>query len=54
VSGARAPLLRLDGITRTYGSGDAAVQVLRGVDFGIEQGEFVAVMGPSGSASRPR
>ena len=49
MSGARAPLLRLEGITRTYGSGDAAVQVLRGVDFGIEQGEFVAVMGPSGS-----
>jgi putative ABC transport system ATP-binding protein len=49
VSEARAPLLRLEGITRTYGSGDAAVQVLRGVDFGIEQGEFVAVMGPSGS-----
>jgi putative ABC transport system ATP-binding protein len=49
VSEARAPLLRLEGITRTYGSGDAAVQVLRGVGFDIEEGEFVAVMGPSGS-----
>ena len=49
MSEARAPLLRLEGITRTYGSGDAAVQVLRGVGFDIEEGEFVAVMGPSGS-----
>ena len=44
-----APLIRLEGIVKTYGTGDAAVQVLRGVGFSIEQGEFVAVMGPSGS-----
>jgi len=49
VSEARAPLLRLEGIVKTYGTGDAAVQVLRGVGFSIEQGEFVALMGPSGS-----
>ena len=46
---AAAPLIRLEDITRTYGSGDATVQVLRGVSFSIGQGEFVAVMGPSGS-----
>ena len=46
---AAAPLIRLEGITRTYGTGDATVQVLRGVSFSIGQGEFVAVMGPSGS-----
>ncbi len=44
-----APLIRLEGITRSYGSGEARVQVLHGVDFSIAQGEFVAVMGPSGS-----
>ena len=44
-----APLIRLEGITRSYGSGEARVQVLHGVNFSIAQGEFVAVMGPSGS-----
>ena len=43
------PLIELTGITKTYGSGQAAFQALRGVDLVIEAGEFVAVMGPSGS-----
>jgi putative ABC transport system ATP-binding protein len=36
-------------ITKDYGDGDAAVQVLKGVDFHVKKGEFVAIMGPSGS-----
>jgi putative ABC transport system ATP-binding protein len=44
-----APLIRLSGITRTYGSGAAAFQALKGVDLAIEAGEYVAIMGPSGS-----
>jgi putative ABC transport system ATP-binding protein len=42
-------LIRLSGITKTYGSGQAAFQALKGIDFAIEAGDFVAVMGPSGS-----
>jgi putative ABC transport system ATP-binding protein len=43
------PLIALRGVTKTYGSGQAAFQALKGVDFDIAAGEFVAVMGPSGS-----
>ena len=42
-------LIRLTGITKTYGRGQAAIQALRGVDLAVAEGEFVAVMGPSGS-----
>lgn len=43
------PLIQLEGITKTFGSGDAAFQALKGVNMSIERGDFVAVMGPSGS-----
>jgi lipoprotein-releasing system ATP-binding protein len=42
-------VLRLDGITRDFGEGEALTQVLRGVDFTLRRGEFAALMGPSGS-----
>lgn len=42
-------LIELKGLTKVYGSGDAAFLALRGVDLHIHQGEFVAIMGPSGS-----
>ena len=44
-----AHVIELRAVTRTYGSGQAAVHALRGVDLRIGRGEFVAVMGPSGS-----
>ena len=44
-----APLIELHGITKTYGTGEAAFEALRGVDLTIKSGEFMAVMGHSGS-----
>ena len=43
------PLIELRGVTKVYGTGSAAMQALRGVDLRIQRGEFVAVMGASGS-----
>jgi len=42
-------VLELQGVTRTYGTGSAALTVLHGVDLTVEQGEYLAVVGPSGS-----
>ena len=47
--GAPTALIRLAGVTKVYGAGDAEVHALRGVDLTVTQGEFVAIMGPSGS-----
>ena len=50
MSAAAVPsLIRLRGVTREYGRGEARVRALQGVDLDIASGEFVAVMGPSGS-----
>jgi putative ABC transport system ATP-binding protein len=38
-----------DGVTRTYGEGEAAVHALRGVSLKIDPHRLTAVMGPSGS-----
>lgn len=43
------PLIELRGVTKIYGKGTAAVHALRGVDLRVDNGEFVAVMGSSGS-----
>ena len=41
--------VRAIGLKRTFGSGGAAVEALRGVDVTFPRGQFAAVMGPSGS-----
>jgi putative ABC transport system ATP-binding protein len=46
---APATVVSARGITRRYGSGDTAVDALRGVDLDIGTGKLTAVMGPSGS-----
>jgi putative ABC transport system ATP-binding protein len=38
-----------EAVTRRFGSGEAAVDALRGVSLAVPEGQFTAVMGPSGS-----
>jgi putative ABC transport system ATP-binding protein len=42
-------LIRLSAITKTYGRGQGAFQALKGIDLEIHAGDFVAIMGHSGS-----
>ncbi|MCR5536112.1 MAG: MacB family efflux pump subunit [Succinivibrio sp.] len=42
-------LLALKDIRRSYGEGSAQVEVLHGINFTVERGEMVAIIGPSGS-----
>ena len=42
-------LLEVRSISKTYGSGEAAVEALKNVSFTVPKGEFVAVVGESGS-----
>ncbi|HUZ80843.1 MAG TPA: ABC transporter ATP-binding protein [Gaiellaceae bacterium] len=42
-------VVRATDVTRRYGTGEAAVDALRGVSLAVRPGELVAVMGPSGS-----
>jgi putative ABC transport system ATP-binding protein len=43
------PTVQLEGVTKTYRQGKVDVHALRGLDFTVEPGEFVALCGPSGS-----
>jgi len=43
------PLFRLSGIVRTYRQGRNELEVLRGIDLEVGEGEIVALVGPSGA-----
>jgi putative ABC transport system ATP-binding protein len=43
------PVFRLVELRKTYGSGDAAVHALRGVNLTVAEGELLVLLGPSGS-----
>jgi putative ABC transport system ATP-binding protein len=49
VTSETASAARSLGLTKTYGSGQAAVRALNNVNIAFERGRFTAVMGPSGS-----
>ena len=42
-------LIELAQVERTFRLGDSEVHALQGLDLRIDAGEYVAVMGPSGS-----
>ena len=42
-------VIRMQDVTKVYKMGETEVHALRGVNFSIQQGEFVSIMGPSGS-----
>jgi putative ABC transport system ATP-binding protein len=46
---ASEPVILLEGVELTLGSGPARVQVLRGVNLRVERGESIGLVGPSGS-----
>ncbi|MBR1703583.1 MAG: ABC transporter ATP-binding protein [Lachnospiraceae bacterium] len=41
--------LEIKGIRKSFGKGENRIEVLKGVDLGIEKGEFCVLLGPSGS-----
>ncbi|QCB95597.1 ABC transporter ATP-binding protein [Arthrobacter sp. PAMC25564] len=42
-------VIELSGVSKVYGKGEAEVRALDGVDISIERGDFVAIIGASGS-----
>ncbi len=41
-------LISLRGVTKTFGTGENAVQILKGVNLDIREGEFLVILGESG------
>ena len=42
-------IIRFESVTKEYADGSSMLQVLDGVSFSIEKGEFVVIGGPSGA-----
>lgn len=44
----KQPLIKIENVCKNFGSGDAAVQVLKNINLEIDSGEFIIFFGPSG------
>lgn len=42
-------LMQLSNIVKSYQNGDQVLKVLKGINLTVYEGEFLAIMGPSGS-----
>ncbi|MCD7740759.1 MAG: ABC transporter ATP-binding protein [Ruminococcus sp.] len=41
--------IEISGLKKHYGEGESRIDVLRGIDFSLDKGEFCVLLGPSGS-----
>lgn len=46
---AKSPIIRIEGVWKTYEMGTQLVHALRGLSMEVATGDYVAIMGPSGS-----
>ena len=44
-----AAIIQVENVSKTYRIGKVDVRAVRGVSFTVERGEFLSVVGPSGS-----
>lgn len=42
-------ILKVENLSKIYGSGETAVKALDNISFSVNKGEFIAIVGPSGS-----
>jgi len=42
-------IMRIEHLTKTYGTGENTVHAVNDISFSVEKGEFLAIIGPSGS-----
>lgn len=49
LKGCMGMFIDIKDIRKSYGSGDSKVEVLKGINIGVEKGEFCVLLGPSGS-----
>ena len=47
-------ILKVNNLSKVYGKGDTQIKALDAVSFSVEKGEFVAIVGPSGSGQSTR